>query len=118
MQPSIRQKILSIILLLVLSAAAFYYYRIYGGSIGKVTEIIKAENTAPVGEDILVLVQKLNYVNIDDSIFSSPMFSYLKDYTVLVNVEDKSRPNPFAPIINTNFTASAVTSAPVEKPKR
>lgn len=47
---------------------------------------------------ILSLLQELNAIQLNDSIFSDPMFLSLKDYHVDLAEEPKQRSNPFAPI--------------------
>lgn len=111
-----RQKILTYILTLLLVVAALYFYRRYSSSINNFAEIVTDESVVPVGEDVLAIVQKLDYITIDDSMFASPLFTYLKDTTVTIIQEDKSRPNPFAPI-NANPSLQ-VRSTPTPIPVR
>ncbi|MEQ1561554.1 MAG: hypothetical protein ABL899_02435 [Nitrospira sp.] len=59
---------------------------------------IDLANSQTVGQDILVLVDKLNQTRMDQSIFTSPVFSSLKDNAVPILPEAKGRPNPFAPV--------------------
>lgn len=56
--------------------------------------------TKAEGEEILILADKLDAVNINDSIFSSPLFTSLVDISVPVVEEPKGRPNPFSQIGN------------------
>lgn len=51
-----------------------------------------------IGEDILSLVEKLKVISIDPAIFSSALFSNLKDSTVPLGLESFGRVNPFAAI--------------------
>jgi len=51
-----------------------------------------------VGQDILILADKLETINIDRAIFSSPLFKSLKDNSVVVVEEQKGRVNPFSQI--------------------
>jgi hypothetical protein len=48
-----------------------------------------------VGQDILDLVQSLQRVSIDPSLFSGPFFKNLKDFTTPVIPEEQGRTNPF-----------------------
>ncbi|HEY0220607.1 MAG TPA: hypothetical protein VGC58_00080 [Candidatus Paceibacterota bacterium] len=93
-----RQKILTYFLIIVLLAAGAYYYNQYfSGEV--ISDIVNPDTESViVGEDILVLVQKLQSVTIDPSIFSNAIFTTLRDYAVPLNEENLSRPNPFAPI--------------------
>ncbi len=53
---------------------------------------------APVGQDILILSDKLESVNINKEIFSSEVFKSLVDISVEVSPETQGRVNPFAQI--------------------
>ncbi len=111
MQSNKRQKILTYVLAIVLIIAGFYYYNLYSND--SVVDVISTDYTAPVGEDILLLVQKMDTVMIDESVFSSPLFKNLVDSTISVNQEEKSRPNPFAPIGSNSVSGSQLSTNPV-----
>lgn len=49
-------------------------------------------------QDILILVEKMEKVSFDNSMFSSVLFTSLIDYSFPTTPELKGRPNPFAPI--------------------
>ncbi len=49
-------------------------------------------------QDILTLVDKLQKVSIDQSVFTSTVFLSLMDYSAIISPEIQGRPNPFAPI--------------------
>jgi hypothetical protein len=115
MQSNNRQKILTYVLVLVLIAAGYYYYNLYGGS-SITAGVVSTDYSAPVGEDILLLVQKMDRVNIDESVFTSRLFTNLIDSSISVNQEEKYRPNPFAPLGNN--TASAQSSGVLFAPNR
>ena len=55
-------------------------------------------NSEIVGEDILTLVEKLKTISLDQSLFTSPLFMSLKDYSVTLYPESQGRANPFAGI--------------------
>lgn len=55
------------------------------------------------------LLQKMSFVRLDDSIFSSELFINLKDNTVTLNQQQVGRPNPFAPIGNDSGTFSTTS---------
>lgn len=54
--------------------------------------------TNQTGRQILALLADLKSVQLDDSIFSDPMFQALQDTSVELILEPKGRPNPFAPL--------------------
>ncbi len=106
-----RKNIIKILFLVTLAVTGVYYYRIYGSKLIPVASMVLNDSSAPVGEDILELVQKLDYINIDNSIFASALFTNLKDFSVQVVNGEKYRPNPFAPI-----QGIAVTPTPTPTP--
>lgn len=53
-----------------------------------------------VGQDILILSDQLQAINIDSSVFSSPLFTSLVDISQPITPEPQGRPNPFAQIGN------------------
>lgn len=57
-------------------------------------------NTEIANQDVLILVDQLKNVSLDKEkeIFTSNLFTSLKDFTVPVLPEVQGRPNPFAPI--------------------
>ncbi len=57
------------------------------------------------GDQILSLLQELNVIQLDDTIFSDPTFLSLKDYHVDLAEEPRERSNPFAPIGKDAVTA-------------
>ncbi len=102
-----RQKLLGFLLLVTLIGGGIYYYYSQGGELAQtVTDIVTEGIPEPVGEDILVLVQKLDYTTIDDSIFTSSMFTKLKDTSLIINAEEKSKTNPFASFVANTVSAS------------
>ncbi|TRZ50807.1 hypothetical protein D4R99_05360 [bacterium] len=65
---------------------------------------------------ILSLLQELNAIQLDDAIFTDPMFVSLKDYHVDLSEEPKQRSNPFAVIGQDAVipqTTGASTPAPI-----
>lgn len=50
------------------------------------------------GAQILALLTEMQNIKLDTAIFTDPMFANLKDFTVELAEQPKSRPNPFARI--------------------
>lgn len=78
--------------------------------------------TGVVGQDISALVAKLKSVSIDTSLFSSPLFSNLKDISTPIIPEPQGRPNPFASVGSDGYFVSTPvllhptpTSTPLKK---
>lgn len=106
---SSRKKIIWLVLFLAIIFAGVYYYRQYGGSLIQVASVVTEQGTPPVGEDLLVLVQKIDYINIDNSVLASAVFTSLKDTSVSILQEEKSKPDPFAPLTLTVQGSSSLS---------
>lgn len=63
---------------------------------------------SPEGEEILILADKLETVEINTELFTSPLFTSLVDISVPITEEPKGRPNPFAPIGNDSVSTGTV----------
>ncbi len=92
--PKTQKLLVAIVCLLVL---AFLGYRLYTAP---ASEEVASVNftTEAASQDILTLVEKLEAISIDKSVFSSPIFTSLVDFTVPLLPEAQGRSNPFAPI--------------------
>ncbi|MCX6736410.1 MAG: hypothetical protein NTZ13_04995 [Candidatus Parcubacteria bacterium] len=86
---------------------------------------VPSSTPSETGDQILALLQELNVIQLDDTIFSDPTFLSLKDYHVDLAEEPRERNNPFAPIgkdaVLTETegvagTVSTETKAPVSAP--
>ena len=53
---------------------------------------------AAAGQQIISILNELRRLSIDKTIFESPVFDSLVDYTIATTSEDKGRPDPFAPL--------------------
>lgn len=91
--PSIQKLIVSLIILGVLGYVVFT--TIFSSEPPIVAEGVPVET---VGQDILVLADKLNNIKIEKNIFSSPLFTNLIDNTTPIADEPVGRINPFAKI--------------------
>jgi len=63
-----------------------------------VTESEGGAVTSVIAPEDLQILQKINSIVLDNSIFSDKVFQSLHDYTVQLIPEPTGRPNPFAPI--------------------
>ncbi|MBI2120068.1 MAG: hypothetical protein HYT94_00410 [Parcubacteria group bacterium] len=50
------------------------------------------------GGEMLTLLSDMRTIQLDDSLFVSPMFQELQDFSIELYPEPKGRPNPFAPL--------------------
>lgn len=93
--PNTKKILIGLGVIILLGGLAYYFL---GNSSSVVIDIIAPSDTATVGEDILVLVDKLKAVSIDKSAFSGALFTSLQDYSIPLNPESQGRLNPFAQI--------------------
>lgn len=91
--PSLQKLVVALVILGFLGYVV--YTTIFSSEPVVVTEGVQVES---VGQDILVLADKLNNIKIEKNIFSSPLFTNLIDTTVPINEEEKGRVNPFSKI--------------------
>ena len=82
--------------LLVLGALGYYFFLRSPDTTVISTDLIVPQEGEVVGQDILVLVDKLKTISIDSSLFSGALFSNLKDEGVILTPESQGRSNPFA----------------------
>ena len=87
-----------IIVTVVLLLLGLFGYNIFFVDSGIPPEPADLSNTDIAGQDILSLVEKLKEINIDQSIFSSPLINNLVDIEVPLYPESQGRVNPFAKI--------------------
>jgi hypothetical protein len=77
----------------------FYAYTTYAETNALVTNVNPSGSfNASNGIQVLSQLQQLSSLTLSSSIFQSPAFLSLVDFTVPVVPEPISRPNPFAPI--------------------
>jgi len=86
----------SVAVLIIAVLGVVGYFVFSGSSSPSVTPAVAG--SAPVGQDILALVQKLKVVSIDPTIFSSAVFSSLKDFQVPLASEVQGRADPLSPL--------------------
>jgi hypothetical protein len=90
-----------IIIALTLFVVAFVGYRLFTMTPdASLSTDLSSPTTEVAGQDILTLVEKLKLITIDESVFSSPTFSNLKDFSSEITPEAQGRVNPFAGIGN------------------
>ncbi len=93
-----KKTILSIVLVIIVVMAAVFYLNGQGTtSDGSLTSDVKAIQSSDA-QDISLLLQKMDHVELNNSIFTNPVFLSLKDNTATFIPQDSGRDNPFAPI--------------------
>ncbi len=92
---------------LVIIAVIGIGYDIFANSSSSPAPTADTSTTAPVGQDILALVEKLKVISIDPSIFSSSLFTSLKDSETPLTPETEGRADPFSLIgVDAPFTTT------------
>lgn len=101
--PSTQKVVMSVILLAIVAYVGFT--TIFGESEVSGEDVVLPPS---VGQDILILADKLNSIVINKEVFSSPLFTSLVDTSSVVIEEPSGRPNPFLPIGNDAGSAPVV----------
>jgi hypothetical protein len=76
------------LVVVVLVFAGYKYF--FGGQ-----PVILDPASQNIGNDVVELNQRLQTVNLDRTIFSSPGYRALIDFSTVVQDQPKGRPNPF-----------------------
>ena len=96
------QKIKQIIIVVAVIVVAFVAFKVFFPNSGSDNTSIVADQTNSVnfvdGQSILLLLNKLNRVIIDESVFSNPIFISLVSFERPLANQVSGRPNPFLPI--------------------
>lgn len=101
-QQSSKKTFLVVILIIILALGAYFYFK--GDPSDSSTSSLEAENSPvsadaqAVGVRVLSLLNQINSLKIDASIFDSAVYKTLVDYTITIPEQNVGRPNPFAPI--------------------
>ncbi len=83
-----------IAILLVIGAIGYYFYS--SGSNGSASSSFTISSaTSSVGANVLGLLNQIHSLKIDASLFQSPVYQSLNDFTVQVPPEPIGKSNPF-----------------------
>ncbi len=109
-----------VIVFVILLLGGFFGYSFYTST----TQLVPINNTSipgqsgvKSGQDISSLVDRLKAVTINTSLFSSPLFLYLKDVSVPILPEPQGRINPFASIGIDASSGSTQIASPLPQTK-
>jgi hypothetical protein len=96
-------------IILVLGAIGYYFYS--GGSAAPTSSsfTVSSDNSV-VGSDVLSLLDQIQSLRIDTTLFQSPVYQSLTDFTVPIPPENIGKANPFLPIGTTGGGISTSTS--------
>lgn len=88
-----------IVAIIAIALIAYFYYE--GGKpadSGSLLSAGSAQNGSLVGSQVLGLLNQIQSLHIDVSLFTDPGYQTLRDYSVEIPPENVGRDNPFAPL--------------------
>lgn len=111
------EKTKQIIIAVVVIVVAFIGFKVFMGKDSADTSLTTDSSTTKFvdGQAVLVLLNRLNKVTLNESIFSSAAFTSLQSFEVPIPDQVIARPNPFAPI---GSDGSTTIIAPVSTSSR
>lgn len=92
-----------IVFVAILIIGGLMYFYTLGGptdeSINSIdqTAVAGDESTRIVAAKVLTLLNQINSLNIDKTLFDDPLYAILLDHTVAIPAQNVGRANPFAP---------------------
>ena len=101
-QANKRQKFLMVVLIVVVIGAVIFFISFNSSNI-VISEMTFDDfgnpiETLAVGQDLINLLDRLQSVELDSSIFNSPAFKSLTDYSIQLPTIPQGRLNPFQSI--------------------
>jgi hypothetical protein len=109
------KKIKKIIIPVVIIVAAFFGFKMFFANDDAGNTSLVAESSSTInfvdGQAILILLNKLNRITLDDSIFTNKLFTNLVSFERPIEDQIIGRKNPFLPIgVNNNLVSPRATS--------
>jgi hypothetical protein len=96
-KPSSTKSTITILVVIALAGLGYFWWS--GNNTPSSSSISGTDaSQAAVGVQVLNLLNQIQSLNIDTSLFSDPAFRTLVDYSVTIPPVNVGRPNPFAPI--------------------
>lgn len=97
-QPSSKKTIIAIVLISGVALIAYFYFS--GSSAPADSSFVESqsESSAAVGTRTLNLLNQIQSLRIDTSIFKDKAYQNLTDYSVIIPPVGVGRSNPFAPL--------------------
>jgi hypothetical protein len=91
-----KSRLPEIIALVLIVAAAGYYFYTSSGSNNSGASFTVTDASSSVGADVLNLLNQIQSLQINTTLFQSPVYQSLTDFTVQVPTEPIGKSNPFA----------------------
>lgn len=107
-QKSSKKSIIIIVIIVIVAIIGYFYYS--GKNQSSDTSLLaSAPNAADqaVGARVLLLLNQIQSLHIDTTIFKNPAYQALQDYTVSIPTLNVGRYNPFAPLPGLPMSAPA-----------
>ncbi|MCK5059627.1 MAG: hypothetical protein KAR00_00560 [Candidatus Pacebacteria bacterium] len=94
MKENFLQKNRGTITLILIAAVIFWVYTVFFRGAPK--DFTQPTNL--IGKSAIEMLNRLNSITLDGSVFSSPAFHELKDFELVLPEQPVGRSNPFAPV--------------------
>ena len=95
-KPSSSKSTISILVIVALAGLGYFWWS--GNSTPASSSITSSDSQAAVGVQVLNLLNQIQSLSIDTSLFTDPAYKTLVDYSVMIPPVPVGRSNPFAPI--------------------
>lgn len=105
-----------IIFAIIVFGAGYYYKTKYAPTEDTSDINIAVASTQKIGAKTLILLNQVNSLNLDTSIFDNEIFRNLKEYPVLIPDQPVGRINPFAPYVKSGTGGPRINLPPVTNP--
>jgi hypothetical protein len=98
------------IVIIIIIAVVGYFY-LSGSSAPASSALVQSSgsDSEAVGSQVLSLLNQIQSLNIDTSLFTDPGYQTLRDYSVAIPPVAVGRPNPFAPLPGFSQSPSVTT---------
>ena len=97
----------------VVVVAVLVYFYVTGGSTSSSSVVIPTPGSATIGADVFQILNQIQTLHIDNSLFQDSAWKSLRDNTVQIPSQNVGRANPFAPLPGEKIVSSP-TPVPVK----
>lgn len=106
-KPKGNSNLIILAVIVVAIGVAGYFYIGRDQSTDATLTITKGSPASLDDNQLLAALRDLKRHNLDNSLFSDPLWLSLTDFSKPLVLQEPGRPNPFAPFNSTNSTASS-----------
>ena len=93
------------IVVVVVAVGYFYYSGTSSSPSG--ANLVESSADQSVGAQVLALLNQIQSLNIDTTLFTDPGYQTLRDYSVAIPAVNVGRANPFAPLPGVSVVPTA-----------